>query len=678
MKRTAGGRGFLFSLFFSFLAALARGQENPDQTLSPYFLVESGEASAEAFPLKSTLVEATINGVIADVTVVQTYSNSGSEPINARYLFPGSTRASVYGMKITVGDHAVVAKIKEREQAKKEFVEAKAQGKSASLLEQHRPNVFSMSVANILPMDRVEVELHYTELLIPSQGTYQFVYPAVVGPRYSNHSGEPVKDVKEDLPGATQPDDCWVSTPTLREKQAPVSTFDIRVNLATGIPLQEVHTMTHATNVQWLCQDRAEITLAPGSEPAGNRDFILEFRLAGKEIQSGLLLYQGKDENFFLLTVQPPEQIRAADIPPREYIFVLDVSGSMSGFPLETAKSLIRDLIGRLRPTDLFDVVLFSGDSRLLSPASLPASEKNVALAIRLIDGEGGGGGTELGQAIETTLRIPQDERYSRSVVVITDGFIEAEQQVFELISKNLNRTNFFSFGIGSGVNRYLLEGIAKAGRAESFVVTSPKEAADSAQRFRDYIQSPLLTDLRVSYQGFEVYDVEPPALPDLFAQRPIVLFGKWRGRPEGSIEITGEGGAGPFSRRFVVSETRPLEENRALRQLWARERIARLSDFNFGGEDAESVKEVTSLGLRYSLLTKHTSFIAVIEQVRNPSLSAKDVDQPLPLPQGVSEMAVGASYGMGPEPEMWILLGLAGILLSTLVCLRRRRQATI
>jgi Ca-activated chloride channel homolog len=678
MKRTAGGRGFLLSLFFTFLAALARGQENPDQTLSPYFLVESGEASAEAFPLKSTLVEATINGVIADVTVVQTYSNSGSEPINARYLFPGSTRASVYGMKITVGDHAVVAKIKEREQAKKEFVEAKAQGKSASLLEQHRPNVFSMSVANILPMDRVEVELHYTELLIPSQGTYQFVYPAVVGPRYSNHGSEPVKDVKEDLPGATPPDDGWVSTPTLREKQAPVSTFDIRVNLATGIPLQEVHTATHATNVQWLCQDRAEITLAPGSENAGNRDFILEFRLAGKEIQSGLLLYQGKDENFFLLTVQPPEQIRAADIPPREYIFVLDVSGSMSGFPLDTAKSLIRDLIGRLRPTDLFDVVLFSGDSRLLSPASLPASEKNVALAIRLIDGEGGGGGTELAQAIETTLRIPQDEGYSRSVVVITDGFIEAEQQVFELISKNLNRTNFFSFGIGSGVNRYLLEGIAKAGRAESFVVTSPKEAADSAQRLRDYIQSPLLTDLRVAYQGFEVYDVEPPALPDLFAQRPIVLFGKWRGRPGGSIEITGEGGAGPFSRRFVVSETRPLEENRALRQLWARERIARLSDFNFGGEGVESVKEVTSLGLRYSLLTKHTSFIAVIEQVRNPSLSAQDVDQPLPLPQGVSEMAVGAGYGMGPEPEMWILLGLAGILLSTLVCLRRRRQATL
>src|SRR4030095_15121832 len=173
MKRTASWRGFLLTLFFSLITALARGQESPDQTLPPYFVVESGETTGDSFPLKSTSVQASISGVIADVTVVQTYSNEGTEPIHARYLFPGSTRASVHGMKITIGNHAVVAKIKEREEAKKEFVEAKAQGKSASLLGQHRPDVFSMTVADMLPTDRVEVELHYTELLIPPEGTFQ-------------------------------------------------------------------------------------------------------------------------------------------------------------------------------------------------------------------------------------------------------------------------------------------------------------------------------------------------------------------------------------------------------------------------------------------------------------------------------------------------------------------------
>ena len=175
--------------------------------------------------------------------------------------------------------------------------------------------------------------------------------------------------------------------------------------------------------------------------------------------------------------VQPPEHVKAADIPPREYIFVLDVSGSMDGFPLETAKELIRDLIGHLRETDRFNVVLFAGDSRVMAPSSRAATAENVGTAIRMIEQQGGGGGTELVPALRTALGLPRDEQFSRTVVVITDGFIDAEQDTFEVIQENLSRTNFFAFGIGSGVNRYLLEGIAKAGMGEPFVVTKPRQA---------------------------------------------------------------------------------------------------------------------------------------------------------------------------------------------------------
>ncbi len=297
-------------------------------------------------------------------------------------------------------------------------------------------------------------------------------------------------------------------------------------------------------------------------------------------------------------------------------------------------------------------------------------------MAIQMIDGQQGCGCTELSPALSQALSLPREETFSRTVMIITDGFINAERDVFEIIQDNLDTTNFFSFGIGSSVNRYLIEGMAKAGLGEPFVVTGPEEASIAGERFRNYVQSPLLTKVKVKYKGFEAYDVEPPALPDLFAERPLVLFGKWRGGPAGQIEVSGKSAKGKYVQTFQLSETKPLEINGALRYLWARSRIARLSDYNFGKENPETREEVTSLGLTYSLVTSYTSFIAVLEMIRNQGEQGKDVDQPLPLPLNVSDLAVG-DYAAGPEPEMVFLL--VGVLLtSTLLLLHRRRFAKV
>lgn len=163
----------------------ASAQTQDDKTLSPYFVVQ-GDPKVDHLPLKDTRVEISVSGVIADVKVVQTYRNEGSRPINASYVFPASTRAAVYAMRMRIGDQIIFAKIKEREAAKQEFDTAKKEGKSASLLEQERPNVFSMSLANIMPQDQIEIELRYTELLVPTDGIYEVVYPTVVGPRYAS------------------------------------------------------------------------------------------------------------------------------------------------------------------------------------------------------------------------------------------------------------------------------------------------------------------------------------------------------------------------------------------------------------------------------------------------------------------------------------------------------------
>jgi Ca-activated chloride channel family protein len=614
--------------------------ENPDATLSPYFVVENGDPEVDRLPLKETKADVHIVGVIADVVVTQVYRNEGSRALNARYVFPASTRAAVHGMTMQVGDQRIRAEIRERKAAQKEFQAARQAGKSAALLEQQRPNVFTMDVANVLPQDEIRVELHYSELLVPTDGTYELVYPTVVGPRYSRETAATAAE-----------SDRWLKSPYLHEGEAPTYTFGIEVGLAAGMPVEEVLCPSHKTHVDWQSASTARVTLDPAETEGGNRDFILRYRLQGRQVQTGLLLYPGSDESFFLLMMQPPLRVAPQQIPPREYIFVLDVSGSMYGFPLDTAKVLMRELIGGLRPSDRFNVILFSGGSRLLAPQSLAATPANVNRAIAEIEREKGGGGTELGEALTRALELPGNEGVSRTTIVVTDGYIGAEADVFERIRANLNRSNLFAFGIGTSVNRYLIEGMAHAGQGEPFVAVDAAEAKAVAKRFQEYVRSPVLTDIALETEGFGAYEVEPLSLPDLFADRPLVVFGKWRGKASGTIRVTGLGGEGPYAETLDVATADSSADNQALRYLWARARVARLSDYG-AKTDEETRLAVTALGLSYELLTAYTSFVAVHEQVRNADGSAPTVEQPLPLPQGVSNLAVGV-----PEPELPLLL---------------------
>jgi Ca-activated chloride channel homolog len=639
-----------------FLSFPVQAQTAPNErTLSPYFVVEGGLEGVEPFALESTQVSAQIDGVIADVTVRQLYRNGGDAPLHTRYVFPASTRAAVHGLSLEVGDKRVRAQIRERQAAAREFEHAAQSGKTASLLEQERPNVFSMAVANVLPGDRVTVELHYSELLVAQDGQYEFVYPTVVGPRYAR-----------ELPHAE------LGGPYMVQGDSPDSSFELELALSGAVPLTAVHSSSHKLDVRYVNPANARVRLARGQGYAGNRDFVLQYALTGAQPESGLLLYEGADEKYFLLMLQPPARVPAASLPAREYVFVLDVSGSMRGFPLDTAKQLVQELVGSLRPQDSFNVLLFAGQSRLLSEHSLSATPTNIERALALIDDEYGGGGTELEAALERVLQLPRNAHSSRSVVLITDGYIAQERGAFELIEQNLGNTNVFAFGVGSSVNRYLIDGVARTGRGEPFVVTQPEQAAAEAERFRKYIESPVLTDVRVHFQDFDAYDVEPAVQPDLFAARPIVVFGKWRGPRRGSIQLTGHGAAGVFARTMQLTAVTP-GSHAALPQLWARSRIARLSDF--ASEPGTSEAEVTALGLRYSLLTPYTSFIAVLEQIRNPGGTALTTNVPVPLPLGMNELDEDCgAYAAGAEPELYWLM--AALLFTLAFVQLRKTQA--
>jgi Ca-activated chloride channel family protein len=376
--------------------------------------------------------------------------------------------------------------------------------------------------------------------------------------------------------------------------------------------------------------------------------------------------------------VQPPKAVPVEVITPRDYVFVLDVSGSMHGFPLNTAKVMMRELLGGLRPSDTFNILLFESSNTFLHQHSVPVTQENIAKSLRLIDQHQGGGGTELIPALNSVYAQSKPEDVSRSIVVVTDGYVNVEREAFGIVRQNLGQANLFAFGIGSSVNRHLIEGMARAGMSEPFVITRLDEAPEAATRFRQMIDAPVLTSVRATFEGMKAYDVTPQSLPDVLAERPVILFGKWRddgqGKEPGQLVLEGQRADGVYRQVLKLSEA--TDENgklfSALRRLWARQRIAELSDQENLVKDDALRKAITTLGLDYSLLTQYTSFIAVDQAVRNPApVDTQQVTQPLPMPGGVSNLAVGGAYVPGsPEPQT---LGALFITLSMLAMIARR-----
>jgi Ca-activated chloride channel homolog len=638
---------------------------SPAGSSAPYFHIAGNhdDTSDERLPLKSSAAKVTIDGTIARVRLTQRYGNNGSVPIEAVYVFPSSTRAAVHGMTLTTGGRVIASRIRESAKAKAEYQTAKAEKKTAALLEEQRPNVFQMSVANLLPGDDVTVDVDWTETIPALDSTYEFVFPTVVGPRYTGGSDKQT----------------WTANPHLKTGTPNPATLSIEAALATALPLAEVTCTSHPVAVDFKAKDKAFVRLdTREGEEAANRDFILRWKLGGDQVDAGLLLHKGEATNHFLLQIEPPKRVTPEQLPPRDYVMVLDVSGSMKGFPLDTAKLLLRDLVQGLKSSDTFNVLCFASGSGLLSETPLPATSANLDRAKRFIDGQQGGGGTELAAALQRSIALPGGGDRSRSILLITDGYIAADAEVRDLIRSRIGTANLFAFGIGSSVNRELIEATARAGGGEPTIVTTGSEAGPAAKRFLHGIANPVLAKVSIAAEGVTLGSIEPSPCADVFASRPLVINGTWTGEPQGTIIVRGIGGNGtPFEKKIDFAEAARARglDHPALPILWARERVRHLTDQ--ADRNDETIREITGLGLGYSLLTPYTSFIAVDETPRTMDQVATTVRQPLPLPQGVSEYAVGGGggpkmvqSGSVPEPGS---IGLISFLVILLALQRRR-----
>ncbi len=594
----------------------------------------SDGANAEC-PLKHTSVKAEISGFVARVRVEQEFVNESAEWLEAVYTFPLPHRAAVDEMTLRVGERTVRARIMRRAEAEAVYEAARAAGQTATRLDEERPNVFTQRVANVAPWARVTIALSYVELLAYEDGGYEFVFPMVVGPRY--------------VPGTEAIHDASLITPPV----APPGTraghdLSLEVTIDAGVPvdtlrsiLHEVDTEAHNGNLSVRLRQQAEIP---------NRDFILKYHTASGRIEEALLAHRDSSgDGYFTLILQPPARVAEADVTARELVFVLDTSGSMSGFPLDKAKEVMSLALAAMRPRDSFNLITFAGDTRILFPAPVPATTENLRRAQTFLAHSEGGGGTEMMTAICAALAPSGAAGRVRVVCFMTDGYVGNDWEIIGEVQRQA-QARVFAFGVGDSVNRLLLDKLAEAGRGEVEYVTLDGDGSRAVRRFHERVRSPLLTDIGVDWGGLPVADVYPRRLPDLFAAKPLVMIGRYTSGGRGIVRLQGTAANGQtLTREIEIDLPNAEPRHDALASLWARQRIDELTAQDYDGAQRRGMRadlqdQITQLGLKFQLLTPFTSFVAVEETIRRVGRHWRTIEVPVEIPSGIN--AAGEANG--------------------------------
>ena len=653
------------------------------------------------FPALKTDITANIQGDLATVTVVQTFSNPTAVPLNATYLFPLNKDAAVYAMQMEVGDEIVTAVIKKKEEAEQAFETAKSEGKAASLLTQHRPNMFTQDIANLMPGLPVKVTLHYTQAVPRIDGAYELVVPLVVGPRYQPAAPSAQVAGSDDfVPSGTWRLDALPAYPDVAKLTIP-DTIDrdrvsIRVDLVSGFDIEAVSSTTHAIVADGTNTART-VSLADG-RTIDNKDFVLRYRLAGRSTKAGFLAHRDERGGFFSLLIEPPEIPAAHEITPREMVFVLDTSGSMTGIPIEASKTFMTRALANLRPDDYFRIIRFGSDASEFASRPVRATAANVRSGLAFVKGLSTGGGTEVRNAISKAFSMRQAADTMRIVVFLSDGYIGNEADVLRLISTVIGDARIYAFGVGTSVNRYLLAEMARKGRGFARFVDPTEDGHVSAVAMAGKLETPVLTDIEIDWGELAAGQFSPAVIPDLFAGDSIRVQGQFSGTGRHTVTVRGRVNGRraelPVTVDLPVAAGTP--ESTGIPLIWARSQIAEhmrvlTTQPHFRKpyrSDEDVASDVTDLGLAYSLATRWTSFVAVSEKVVNsePGLS-RQVDVPLHMVEGVTKHAYGSgqtagpagsgrSLGGGSTPEPGVLGGLAVLTLAGLFAAHRRRRS--
>lgn len=583
-------------------------------------------------PLKHTNVKGRVCGYIATVEVTQQFQNPFNEKIEAVYVFPLPENAAVNEFIMVIGDRRIRGIIRERQEAEEIYREARAQGHVASLLTQERPNIFTQRVANIEPGKQIDVDIKYFNTLAYADGWYEFVFPMVVGPRF-NPSGS------TDGVGAVGRGDRGVSGQStevqyLKPSERSGHDISLAVDIDAGVEIEEVACSSHAIKKDSEGSEKVRVQLSE-LDNIPNKDFVLRFKVAGDTVKSALVTHRDQRGGFFTLMLYPPEDLKQLKRAPMEMVFVMDCSGSMSGEPIAKAKDAVKRALRKLEPDDTFQVVQFSMSSSKFGREPVPATPDNVRRALSYVDDLRGEGGTMMIEGIKAALDFPHDPRRLRLVSFMTDGYIGNEVEILSEIHQRLGSARIFSFGVGTSVNRYLLDRMAKLGKGAVAYIGLSDNGTEVVDLFYDRISHPALTDVQIDWGDLDVTDVYPRRIPDLFVGRPIVVTGRFAGQKGTAIRIAGRVGEDEKEIRIPVKfDSRATHAGIAC--VWARKRIEDLAaqaTYNASSGLPDAIKQTA---LEYGLMSAYTAFIAVDSTQTTQGDHGVTVAVPVPVPDGV------------------------------------------
>jgi len=617
-------------------------------------------------PLKHTDVEAEVAGFIARVRVTQTFYNPLDEKIEAVYVFPLPHKAAVDDMTMVIGQRQIVGVIKRRAEARQIYEEALARGATAALLEQERPNIFTQSVGNIQPGQEVKIEISYVDVLEYDMGVYEFHFPMVVGPRYI--PGSPTSKIppvpeelkgkvgeldKSKVPEGTEapkgtgwapdtdrvPDASRITPPVLKPGFRTGHDISLSVWVDAGVPIRDIRIPNHKATLDREGGSELSAELEP-ADAIPNKDFVLKYAVVGEKPAMAVLAHtDAAGQGYFMLMVQPEEDERLKQSPPREISFLIDVSGSMSGEPTAKVIQTMREMLKRTKPADTVQVVTFANQSQKLFPQAVPCTPENIAKALNFTVGLQGSGGTEMLKGIKMILEEPLDPDRVRIVMMLTDGFIGNEAEIIAEVGRRCgDQIRFWCIGIGQSPNRFLTDGVAKQGGGMSKVIGLNDDPAEMVQEVMFRIHRAQLAKIKIDWGTLKVFETYPARIPELWAGRPVILFGLYE-PGESDIILSGLAEGAPVSWPLHVKFPANAKKHDVLAKVWARQKIEELMHTTYYAGSPEVEEMVTSIALEYRLMSQYTSFVAVDEseigRMVEPARPPRRMLVPVPIPEG-------------------------------------------
>lgn len=630
-----------------FLAGPAMPDSTPGPKAEPAVLVTPDEAGTGALLLRSkepgkyieaprlkTDVEIEVSGLVARAKITQRFENPSDKWVEGIYVYPLPQQAAVDALKMQVGNRFLEGKIKERAEAREIYEKAAAAGIKASLVEQERPNMFTNSVANIGPRETVVVQIEYQETVRLDHGKFELRVPLVVGPRYIPGQGTPMLTVSsEGTSGRSVPDASRISPPVMHPKFGKINPVSLKVKLKSGVALDAVQTLYHHANVSRVDERTAVLELS-GDVPA-DRDFVMNWTLKAQATpQAGLFRETAGERSYYFAMVTPPTGAVQVQRQPREAIFVIDNSGSMSGESMPQAKAALLKALAQLRPEDTFNVIRFDDTFDVLFKDAVPANRTNLAVATRFVSGLEANGGTEILAALQAALKDVRvtDSSRLRQVIFLTDGAVGNEDEVLKEVGRSLGRSRLFTIGIGSAPNSFLMEHIARTGRGTFTHVGSETEVEEKVGELFHKLETPVMTDLKVRTEGVAL-ETWPNPLPDLYAGEPVVLSTA-TSATAGRVVIEGRLSGKPWSTTLDLADA---VEGSGVSKIWARSKITAVEGTRYTGANEGDVDaQVLTIALEHHLVSRMTSLVAVdVTPSRPADASLESQAMPTNLPHG-------------------------------------------